>query len=239
MAKISCILAAVAAVLAGCASTPKVLRGDAYAPVSPNRATLEHRTGDLVRWGGSILSVSHEDGRTCFEVLGRPLDSRARPERTDVVLGRYRACAPGFYDPAVYTEGREITTVGRIEGQTAESFDSFELQVPVLAADVVYLWSERVYYAAPYPAYPYGYGWAWPYYTWGPYYGPWLGVGFGGPYYGYPYGYYRYPYGHGRRVHTGGGHLAPSGHVGRRIPAGGGGNVGRGTGGQRVPVGRH
>lgn len=230
------LTAVLLAALAGCATTPQPLRGDFYAPISPTEAALEHRTGAYVRWGGQILSVSHEKNQTCFDVLGRPLDSRAKPERTDAMEGRYRACAPGFYDPAIYEEGRSITTTGMITREATASFDSYDLQMPVVAADVVYLWPRRVYYAAPYPMYPYyGFGWGFgPYaygYPWGPYPfgGPWWGVGWGGPYYGYGYRYRQaYRYGHdggGARPHR----------AARMVRGGSGGNVGSG-GGQRVPV---
>lgn len=223
-----------AALLGGCASTPQPLRGDFYAPITPTEAALEHRTGAYVRWGGEILSVDHEEARTCFDVLARPLDSRAKPERTDAIEGRYRACASGFYDPAVFEEGRSITTTGTIEREATQKFDSFDLQVPVVAAEVVYLWPRRVYGAPPYlhPYYPYG--WGWPYaYGWGPYWGPWIGAGWPGPYgYGYGWGYrYRRPY----RWRGGAGHHGPS-RAARVVRGGSRGNVGSG-GGPRVPVG--
>ncbi len=237
IARRSLILAG--ALLAGCASTPQPLRGDFYAPISPTEATLEHRTGAYVRWGGEIISVSHTKHHTCFNVLGRPLDSRAKPEQTDAVDGRYRACAAGFYDPAVYAEGRTITTTGVIAREATQRFESFDLKVPEVAADVVYLWPRRVYYAAPYPAYPYypyGWGWAWPYaYGWGPYGGgPWIGAGWAGPYYGYGYGYrYRYPYRYG---YGGGGGTSRPHRRARIVRGGSRGNVGGGGGQQRVPV---
>lgn len=239
MSKSAGILAAVACAgigLAGCARTPTALRGDFYAPISPAKATLEHRTGALVRWGGRILSVQHGDDHTCFDVLSQPLDSRAKPETTDEGWGRYRACASGFYDPAVYEEGRQITTVGMIERETTQTFDSFDLPVPVLSADVVYLWPRRRFYGSyPYPAtYPWGWG---PYSAWGPYWGPWWGVGFGYPYYGYGYAY-RYPYRHGHRHHRGhAGRPGRDGRGGRMVRGGSSGTVG-GGGGQRAPIGR-
>lgn len=242
---------ALIALLSGCATTPQPLRGDFYAPITPNEAALDHRTGAYVRWGGQILSVVHEKNRTCFDVLGRPLDSRAKPERTDALEGRYRACAAGFYDPAVYEEGRAITTTGVIEHEATTTFDSYDLRMPVVSADVVYLWPRRVYYPAPYPAYPfYGYGYGWGYgvgayaygYPWGPYWGPswgprwgpWWGVGWAAPYYGYGGGYrYRQPYRYG---HGGRGKRSPT-RAARMVRGGRGGNVG-GNRGQRVPVGR-
>ncbi len=198
--------------LAGCVTPPAALRGDAYAPVSPAEAAADPRTGAYVRWGGRILDVTHDAEQTCFDVLGLPLDTRARPRRTDATQGRFRACATGFYDPAVYARNRAITTVGTIGLETTQRFDSYELRMPVLTADVVYLWPQRRYddaYLYAYAPYPYfGWGWGWPYapFAWGPYYGPfwrgpyfgpWRGVGWRAP--GFSTGR-RAPYPPGSRV---------------------------------------
>lgn len=236
---IGCIALAIVSV--GCAATPRPLQGDFFAPITPDEAALEHRTGAYVRWGGQILSTSHDENETCFDVLSRPLDSRAKPERTDAMEGRYRACAPGFYDPAVYEEGRAITTTGVVVREATQHFDSFELQMPVVRADVVYLWPRRIHYGSPYPFYPY-YGWGWggaPYFAygsrWGPYWGPWWGARWGAPWAPYPayggFGYRRsYRYGH-----HGGRQRGPT-RAARMAPAGRGGHLG-GGGGSRVPVG--
>ncbi len=230
----------IAVLLGGCASMPQALRGNFYAPISPNEAALEHRTGAYVRWGGQILSVNHEETRTCFDVLGRPLDSRAKPETTDAIEGRYRACANGFYDPAVYEEGRSITTTGVIEREATRSFDSYELRMPVLAAEVVHLWPRPAYYAASYPPFPYGpFGWGWPYaygYGWGPYWGPWIGAGWPGPYtYRYGWGYRGGAPRRWSRGDGGAGRHGPQ-RATRVVRGAVPGNTGRGSGG-RVPVG--
>jgi outer membrane lipoprotein len=179
----------------GCAATPAVLRGDRFSPISPSQAVVEQHTGELVRWGGEIVGRAHDASRTCFDVVGQPLDDRARPlQAADVVTGRFRACAPGFYDPAVYGDGRAITTVGVVEDEATIEVDGFELRVPVVAADVVYLWPRaREYTYVPYAYPPYGYGW--PGYGWGPYFGPSFGFGFAAPVYPYRPYHFRGPWG--------------------------------------------
>lgn len=87
--------------LAGCARPPAALRGE-YAPVTVSQALARPDAHEPVRRGGALVRTTPEDGgRTCFEVLERPLDRAACPRFTDASSGRFVACAPGFFDPAV------------------------------------------------------------------------------------------------------------------------------------------
>ncbi len=135
--------------LAGCASVPKPLQGE-FGSQSPQQATGE---GERVRWGGSVIAVEPLPDRTCFQVLGRPLDASGRPRETDATEGRFLACRAGFYDPAVFTAGREVTVVGTRDGSETRTVGEFALQLPRLAADAIHLWPERrdpSYYSDPY-----------------------------------------------------------------------------------------
>lgn len=150
--------------------------------------------GAQVRWGGRILSTTNEADRTCFDVLALPLDSRARPQSSDEIEGRFRVCAAGFYDPEVFAAGRSITVVGTVERETFQRIDSLELPLPMVSAEAVHLWPRRrIVYSYPPPGWGWG-GWGWPYggyYGWGPAFAyPW---GPGYPYYRGPG--YRYPWG--------------------------------------------
>lgn len=86
----------------------------------------KRRAGHYGRRGGSIISSTPEANRTCFEILGRELDSSARPRGEDYDLGRFLACRQGFQDPAVFREGREVTVVGRIVELTTREIGEFE-----------------------------------------------------------------------------------------------------------------
>ena len=186
--------------------------------------------GAQVRWGGRILATTNEAERTCFDVLALPLDSRARPRPGDEVDGRFRVCAPGFYDPEVFAAGRSITVVGTVERETFQRIDSLELPLPMVSAEAVHLWPQRrVVYSYPPPGWGWG-GWG-PYggyYGWGPY--PW------GP--GYPYYWgpgYRY---YGGPIIIGPRSGRPIGHVpGRGMRAGTRPPMRAAPTGARVPVG--
>lgn len=153
---------ALSLLLAGCATAPKPLQGE-FNSQSPQQAAA---SGERVRWGGAVIEVEPLAGRTCFQVLARPLAANGRPRETDASEGRFLACRAGFYDPAVFTAGREVTVVGALDGSEARKVGEYELTLPRVAADAIHLWPERVD-----PRYRYD-----PYYFWSPlgYYG-WYG----------------------------------------------------------------
>ncbi len=144
--RILCPLLVVA--VAGCASAPKALQGQ-FESQSPEQATS---AGAAVRWGGIVIEVVPQADRTCFQILSRELSGSGRPRPSDASDGRFLACRAGFYDPAVFTRGREVTVVGTLDGNERRTVGEFELQLPRIAASTVYLWPERVdayYYDRP------------------------------------------------------------------------------------------
>lgn len=155
-------IAAIAAALAGCATLPEPLRGS-FAAVTPEQAGRGGAEGERVRWGGTIIGVDPRAEATCFEVLGRPLGDNARPRDTDVGTGRFLACRGGFYDPAIFDEGREMTVVGRVSGSEVRPVGEYAYPYPRVDADVVFLWPERderdlYYVGAPWFHHPHFWG---------------------------------------------------------------------------------
>lgn len=162
-------LAAAALLLCACASTvPEIIR--APLPGSPQltqvrqepRAYLDVR----VRWGGTIASIENEAERTAMQIVGRPLAGSGRPRIEEESQGRFLAVVPGFLDPAVFEQGREVTVVGTLRGSAKKNIGEYPYEFPVVVARDVYLWQpEPSYYTPPYPVF-------WPY-PWGhPAYGP-------------------------------------------------------------------
>lgn len=152
---------------AACASVPKPLTGD-FAPVTANAIADSGRNGDLVRWGGVVVDVEPEAERTCLQILSRPLSDVARPRDRDrdVSEGRFLACRAGFYDPEVFTKGREVTITGRVVGSAERSVGEYRYLMPEVAAEVIYLWPERPEYDRFHASYGFGYGF-------GPFHDPW------------------------------------------------------------------
>ena len=169
------ILIAIAAslTLAACATAPKPLQGQ-YSPLTPQQSVAGAQTGATVRWGGSIVKTVPGPDSTCFQMLGRPLDASGRPSSSgnaDASNGRFVACRAGFYDPAVFEPGRDVTFIGRIDGYQTTKIGEYDYPLPKIAADVVYLWPVQREVEVV-PAYPYG--------PWGPGWGPGWGWGWRG-----------------------------------------------------------
>ena len=141
MRSVSSIVLTVA-VLAGCVHPPGKLEGE-FAPVTVAEAQRDPRQGIAVRWGGTIVQTTPARDQTCFEVIGWPLDKEARPQPSDRASGRFLACSPGFYEPAVYVPGREITVVGALHGATTRRVGEYDYRFPVVDASTVYLWDVR------------------------------------------------------------------------------------------------
>jgi outer membrane lipoprotein len=167
------IFFAVAAGLAlgGCASVPAPIAGENFSAITPQEAISQNAGGQRVRWGGEIIKVEPRADVTCFEVLSRELWSDARPKsRGDRSAGRFLACGKGFYDPAVYTAGRDLTITGTVNGTERHKVGEYDYTFPQVAADQVYLWPERRY-VDTFPPYGPSYGWYDPF--WNPYWGFW------------------------------------------------------------------
>lgn len=140
--RFAALLSVLVLVLAACTTPPPPLQGS-YAEIAPNQGAAPELLGTPVRWGGVILAVESGDRATCFQVLGRPLGEDARPLPVDRVNGRFLACRDGFYDPELFTSGREITVVGRIAGESDRPVGDFQYRHPVVEAERLFLWPLR------------------------------------------------------------------------------------------------
>jgi outer membrane lipoprotein len=160
--------------LTGCATTPRPAAEGPLASITLEQARTPAAAGAKVRWGGEILEVRPGKGETCFEVLARDLSGSGRPKDTDSSQGRFIACAPGFYDPAVYSRGRELTFTGTVMSPEQGKIGEHAYVFPRLAADGLYLWPKRDYLP---PA---------------AYYDPWFG--WYDPLFPHPFYRHRWPY---------------------------------------------
>lgn len=159
--------------LSACATVPRPLQGE-FSGVVPHEVSRDGMSGTRVRWGGEIIKTEPAAAETCFEVLSRRLDSAARPTRRAPSDGRFIACRSGFYDPAEFRPGREITVTGTLTGSEMRQVGGFEYSYPKVSADQVWLWSPRPQYQYPPPYYD-----PWLMYGrpgWGPYWDPWWGA---------------------------------------------------------------
>jgi outer membrane lipoprotein len=152
-----------ALVVVGCARVPPRLAGT-YPPTTVGQAQAADHVGERVRWGGEIVVARPGTQDTCLEIVGLPLDRQARPRRSDESAGRFIACAPGFYDPAVYAPRREVTVVGTLAPTEVHPVGGYDYEFPLVRAEVIHLWPERTERRAAYYPYPFdSFGW-YPYY---------------------------------------------------------------------------
>ena len=159
------IVLAAAVAATACARPPRPLAGE-FPPTTPGDVQASARIGERVRWGGEVVETTPRDGETCFEVVAKPLDRETRPRPVDQTGGRFIACVPGFYDPAVWKAGREITTVGTVDALVSGKVGDSPYVYPHVRADAVHLWPERPPAAVVYDPWP-GPFWApWPYFSW-------------------------------------------------------------------------
>ena len=176
--------ACLALALASCATVPKPLQGE-FASDMPTGGTLAE--GAHVRWGGEVISVEPGAEGTCFQILSRELNTEGRPKQySNASGGRFLACHTNFFDPALYPEGTDVTITGNLAGFETRKIGDFDLNMPRVAANTVYLWPDR-------PEWPYDYGYG-PYpgyydpFWWGFY--PRFGVYYGGHYGGHHHGHH-------------------------------------------------
>jgi len=173
------VIALVVATLVGCVRPPVPLQGE-FPPTTVSEVQLSTEAGAHVRWGGKIASVESRAEETCFEIVSAPLDRAARPRiDRDATYGRFLACNPSFFDPAIFAAGRVLTVVGTVRSVDAGTVGDRHYRFPVVQADVVFLWPVE-----PEPARVI-------------YYSPWVGWGYPFGFYG-GYGYY-YHHHHHRR----------------------------------------
>ena len=135
------IATAMVFLLAACTTIPEQIQGE-FPEISPARVDPAV-FGTDVRWGGVILNSRNTGSETCFEILSRDLDKSLRPELEDQTAGRYIACKDGFYDPLVFTKGREITMTGEIRNIEVRKLDDFDYRYPVLDVEHLVLWQKR------------------------------------------------------------------------------------------------
>lgn len=115
--------------------------------------------GQIVVWGGEVLSSVREGDRTKIEVLQMPLNKNQIPESSKASSqGRFLALdsRQEIIDPEIFEKGSKVTVIGEIEGKSSTSSDLVSSESPVLVIRDMTLWSNdsMLYPVRPY----YGHG---------------------------------------------------------------------------------
>ncbi len=96
--------------------------------------------GKTVLLGGNIIKTENLPEKTLIIMLQRSLDSKMKPSGENRSKGRFIISVPGFLDPAIYRQGREITVVGRVAGKEVRTLDEIEYAYPIIGKRELYLW---------------------------------------------------------------------------------------------------
>ncbi|MDU4433777.1 MAG: Slp family lipoprotein [Pluralibacter gergoviae] len=172
----------VMAVLSGCASVPESIRGTSPTPQQDLvrvMAAPQLYVGQEARFGGKVIGVKNEQGKTRLEIATVPLDASARPALGAPSRGRIYADVSGFLDPVDF-RNQLVTVVGPITGTEQGKIGSTDYRYMVMQVIGYKRW-RVVQEVMPPP------GYMDPYWGMGPY--PWhRGWGYGG--WGYGGGWY-------------------------------------------------
>lgn len=114
-----CLLAA-ATLLSGCVTVPDAIKGTSAMPQQDLARVMnapELFIGQEARFGGKVLSVDNQQGKTRLEIATVRLDEGARPTLNEPSRGRIYADVSGFLDPVDF-RNQLVTVVGPIVGTT-------------------------------------------------------------------------------------------------------------------------
>lgn len=172
---------ALALALTGCVSVPDAIQGSSPTPQQDLVRVMnapELYVGQEGRFGGKVVEVLNQQGKTRLEIATVPLDSGARPVLGEASRGRIYADVNGFLDPVDF-RGQLITVVGPITGAEQGKVGNTPYKFMTMQANGYKRWrvQQQVmmpppdpWYWGPHPwRYGYGYGYGgWPGYGPGP-----------------------------------------------------------------------
>jgi outer membrane lipoprotein len=167
-------IAGCALVLSGCVTVPDAIKGSTETPVQQLSSVQNAPNlfvGAEARFGGTVVNVANEQGRTVLEIAAVPLDSGARPILGEPSRGRLLASVNGFLEPVDF-KGQLVTVVGPITGVRDGKIGMTPYKFVTMNATGYKRWHLTQQVMMP-PA-PMG-PWGWRGGTWGP---GW-GVGYG------------------------------------------------------------
>ncbi|MGL5455070.1 MAG: Slp family lipoprotein [Enterobacterales bacterium] len=109
---------AIALMLSGCVTVPDAIKGSSPTPQDDLVRVMnapQLYVGQEARFGGKVVDIQNQQGKTRLEIATVPLDSGARPILGEPSRGRIYANVNGFLDPVDF-RGQLVTVVGPITG---------------------------------------------------------------------------------------------------------------------------
>lgn len=126
----------VMAALSGCVSVPDEIKGTSPTPqqdLTRVMAAPQLYVGQEARFGGKVVNVLNQQGKTRLEIATVPLDEGARPALGTPSRGRIYADVNGFLDPVDF-RNQLVTVVGPITGTQKGKIGSAEYTYLVMQA---------------------------------------------------------------------------------------------------------
>ncbi|MGL4726051.1 MAG: Slp family lipoprotein [Scandinavium sp.] len=126
----------VMAALSGCVSVPDEIKGTSPTPqqdLTRVMAAPQLYVGQEARFGGKVVNVLNQQGKTRLEIATVPLDEGARPALGAPSRGRIYADVNGFLDPVDF-RNQLVTVVGPITGTQKGKIGSAEYTYMVMQA---------------------------------------------------------------------------------------------------------
>lgn len=154
-------------IISGCVSIPDAIKGTTQTPVdqvSVVQNAPKQFTGAEARFGGTVVGVSNDSGRTVLEIAVVSLDSGARPVLGEPSQGRVLASVKGFLDPVDFN-GQLVTVVGPITGLQDGKIGMTAYRFVTMDATGFKRW--RITQQIVMPPQPVGM-WGWHHGPWGP-----------------------------------------------------------------------
>lgn len=153
--------------LAGCAPVISKQIRDQVRPETTFTEVLkepERYQGQMIVVSGVIVSAENTKEGTMLQVLQRPAGFRGQPKGGDKTEGRFLALNSQYLDRYVYTQGREVTVAGEVQGKRILPLDKTEYRYPLIQVKELYLWpviEDNDYAPYPYPYFYYDNYWWW------------------------------------------------------------------------------
>lgn len=113
----------------------------------------ERYRGQMIVLSGVIVGSENTKEGTLLQVLQRPAGFRGQPKDVDTTEGRFLALVTQYLDTFVYTQKRELTVAGEVQGKRTLPLDKAEYTYPLIQVKELYLWPVIEYH--DYPPYPY------------------------------------------------------------------------------------
>jgi outer membrane lipoprotein len=133
--------------LAACSSLPAELSVDNESTVITHyQGLVQSHSGQTVRLGGVIASVTNYPHRTRLVLVNIPIGKDGKPLLKYEPKGRYLVDVEGFLDPMTFSKGRLITVLGTAQPAEKNRVGDYQLRIPVIQASAYHLWrlEERV-----------------------------------------------------------------------------------------------